>query len=71
MSLLVPLLLHGVYDFIAFSMEISELWVVPFFAFVALLYLVGLRRINRSAKEDRRIAPPQTDVNAWLDQFRT
>lgn len=71
LSLLVPLLLHGVYDFIAFSMEISELWVVPFFAFVALLYLVGLRRINRSAKEDRRIAPPQTDVNAWLDQFRT
>ena len=71
LSLLVPLLLHGVYDFIAFSMEISELWVIPFFAFVALLYLVGLRRINRSAKEDRRIVAPQADVNAWLDQFRT
>ena len=71
LSLLVPLLLHGVYDFIAFSMEISELWVIPFFAFVALLYLVGLRRINRSAKEDRRIIAPRADVNAWLDQFRT
>ena len=71
LSLLVPLLLHGVYDFIAFSMEISELWVIPFFAFVALLYLVGLRRINRSAKEDRRIVAPQADVNAWLDQFRS
>ena len=66
LSLLVPLLLHGVYDFIAFSMQITELWVVPFFAYVALLYLIGLRRVNRSAKEDRRIVQPQADVRQWF-----
>ena len=59
LSVLVPLLLHGVYDFIAFSMQIAELWVLPFFGYVALLYVIGLRRVNRSAKEDRRIAPEQ------------
>jgi RsiW-degrading membrane proteinase PrsW (M82 family) len=72
LSLLVPLLLHGVYDFIAFSMEISELWVIPFFAFVALLYLIGLRRVNRSAMEDRRITASnaRNTVADWYEQFR-
>lgn len=55
LSLLVPILLHGTYDFIAFSMEISELWMIPFFAFVVLMYVVGIRRINRSSSDDRRI----------------
>ena len=66
LSVLVPILLHGVYDFIAFSMQISELWIIPFFLYVALLYFIGLKRVNRSASEDRRIvdAAPQTD-NVW------
>ena len=70
LSVLVPILLHGTYDFIAFSMQISELWMAPFFAYVALLYLIGLRRVNRSAREDRRITPASTgfDVKRWFDQ---
>ena len=72
LSVLVPLLLHGTYDFIAFSMQISELWTVVFFAFVALLYLIGLRRVNRSAQEDRRIAAANVTnpVADWYEQFR-
>ena len=72
LSLLVPILLHGTYDFIAFSMQISELWLLPFFAYVALLYVIGLRRVNRSAKEDRRISTPQVgfDVQQWFDQWQ-
>ena len=72
LSVLVPILLHGTYDFIAFSMQISELWLAPFFAYVALLYLIGLRRVNRSAREDRRIVPASTgfDARQWFDRWQ-
>ncbi len=72
LSVLTPILLHGTYDFIAFSMQISELWMAPFFAYVALLYLIGLRRVNRSARDDRRITQPQTNFNVrqWFDQWQ-
>ena len=55
LSFLVPILLHGVYDFIAFAQEISGLWLIPFFGFVVLMYVLGLRRVNRSSADDRRI----------------
>ena len=72
LSVLTPILLHGTYDFIAFSMQISELWMAPFFAYVALLYLIGLRRVNRSAREDRRIVPASTgfDARQWFDRWQ-
>lgn len=55
LSLLVPILLHGIYDFIAFSEEISGLWIIAFLAFVVVMYIVGVRRVNRSSDDDRRI----------------
>lgn len=55
LTLLVPILLHGVYDFIAFAMELSDLWIIVFFAFIVVMYVLGLRRINRSSADDRRI----------------
>ena len=69
LSLLIPILLHGVYDFIAFSMSISEGWILPFFGFVALLYVIGLRRVNRSSAEDRRISPvePRPITSEWMN----
>lgn len=69
LSVLVPLLLHGVYDFIAFSMEIAELWIVPFFLYIGLLYLIGLKRVNRSALEDRRIVDPAPKTDYVWQQF--
>ena len=65
LSVLVPLLLHGVYDFLAFSMGLSQLWMIPFMLFLAMLYFIGLHRVNRSAAEDRRIVEPSTQNDIW------
>ena len=68
LSVLVPLLLHGVYDFLAFSMSLSEIWMIPFMAFLALLYFIGLHRVNRSAAADRRIVE-RTMPNDFMQRF--
>ena len=53
LSLLVPMLLHGAYDYIATMEEASGGWY--FFAFVALLFFFAFRVTGKSAKEDRYI----------------
>ena len=55
--LIVPLLLHGTYDFFAMTMQFDQRFMLLFFAFLAGLYLVGTQRVNRSAQEDRRVEP--------------
>ena len=55
LAVIVPLLLHGTYDFFAMTMQFDGRFTVLFFAFLAALYLVGTRQVNRSAKEDRRV----------------
>ena len=57
LAVIVPLLLHGTYDFFAMTMAFDERFTLLFFAFLAALYLLGLQRVNRSAKEDRRVDP--------------
>lgn len=57
LSVAAPLALHGLYDFLAMSMSISSRFALPFFAYLLLLYIIGIRRINRSAREDRRVTP--------------
>ena len=53
--MLVPLVLHGTYDFFAMTMSFDGRFTFVFFAFLAALYVLGWNRVNRSAKEDRRV----------------
>ena len=55
LAVIVPLLLHGTYDFFAMTMQFDGRFTVLFFAFLAALYLVGTRQVNRSAMGDRRV----------------
>ena len=62
-AILVPILLHGIYDFFAMSIELNSWFALPFYAFLALLYVHGARRVNQSAKEDRRFV--QGPITPW------
>lgn len=69
-AVLVPILLHGTYDFFAMSMNFDNRFTIPFFAFLALLYLLGLNRVNRSARNDRRIAgTEQDDLDDFISRY--
>ena len=57
MAVIVPLLLHGTYDFFAMGMQFDGRFEAFFFIFLVVLYVVGLQRVNRSAKDDRRVEP--------------
>ena len=52
LAVLVPMVLHGIYDFIASSEDASE-WV--FLIFVAALFLVTSRMVKRLSQTDRYI----------------
>lgn len=51
LSVLVPVLLHGTYDFIASSTETGASWY--FVAFTAVLFVVSLILIRKMSKNDR------------------
>lgn len=51
LSILIPVLLHGAYDYIA-STDTSGLY---FLAFVAALFVVSYRLVNKKARNDRYI----------------
>ena len=53
LSVVIPALLHGAYDFLATIMEYASGWY--FFAFVAVLFVVTYRLIGRLSREDRYI----------------
>lgn len=57
LSVIVPLALHGLYDFLAMSMSVNGRFMPAFFAYLIVLYVIGVRRVNRSAREDRRVTP--------------
>lgn len=52
LSVLVPAVLHGIYDFIASTEYISA---GAFLAFVAAIFLLGVRLTNKLSREDRYI----------------
>lgn len=62
-ALLIPMVLHGIYDFILFT-EIAWLTVV-FVAFVAYLYYSGLRRIKNLSQQSIY----NTDYNLLNQKF--
>ena len=53
LSVVIPALLHGAYDFLATIMDYASGWY--FFAFVAVLFVVTYRLIGRLSREDRYI----------------
>ena len=57
LSVVAPLALHGLYDFLAMSMGSSDWFTLAFFVYLLLLYAIGIRRVNRSARKDRRVTP--------------
>ena len=55
LSVVVPVLLHGCYDFLAFAQESDSRFTLLFYAYLIALYVFGIRRVNRSARDDRRV----------------
>ena len=55
LAVLVPVLLHGCYDFLAFAQESDSRFTLLFYAYLIALYVFGIRRVNRSARDDRRV----------------
>ena len=49
-SMVIPVLLHGFYDFCLFTGE--SLFIIIFFIFIILLDIIAYRRIRKSARED-------------------
>ena len=69
-AVLIPILMHGTYDFFAMCMNFNEVFMLPFFAFLALLYGLGLHRVNRSAREDRRIVGTESsEIDDLINRF--
>ena len=60
MSVLVPALLHGIYDFCLMSGKI--MFVLIFIVFVVFLYIISINKLNKLAKVNKRIKlkPVQT-----------
>ncbi len=57
LSLLLPLLLHGLYDYLILSSD-GEVLAAPFLIFAALLFFVSYRLALRAARKDRYIVSP-------------
>lgn len=55
LSVVVPVLMHGCYDFLAFAQESDSRFTLLFYAYLIALYVFGIRRVNRSARADRRV----------------
>ena len=50
MSLLMPILLHGIYDFLLLSQHV--LLLLAFYPFMVYLYIIGIKRANKLCKTD-------------------
>ena len=53
LSLIVPVLLHGFYDFCATAA--SELYILVFYAYIIILDIIAIRQIRKLSREDRPI----------------
>lgn len=53
LSLIVPILLHGIYDYLALSG--NEVLVIIFLVFVVVLYIMAIKKIKKTAKITRKI----------------
>ena len=55
LSLLVPIFLHGLYDFLAFSGHKSFIFIILFFIVLVLLYIIGFSKIKKVSKIKERL----------------
>lgn len=53
LSLLTPIMLHGIYDFCVFSK--NEIMMISFFVFIVVLYVVSIKRINKTSAIHQKI----------------
>ena len=67
MALLIPVLLHGAYDFIAVRMEVT--FSASFLVFVALLFFFSLRKVRSASRNDRYIASPYADAREEYEAY--
>ena len=51
LALIVPMIIHGIYDTFAF---LGEAGTVPLLVFVVILYIAAIRTINKCSREDYR-----------------
>ncbi len=58
LALLLPLLLHGLYDYLVMSGD-GDVLAAPFLLFTALLFFVSYRLAVRAARRDRYIISPR------------
>lgn len=54
LALLVPVLMHGTYDFIASAESSSSSWV--FILFIIVMFWASVRTVNRDSAQDQRIS---------------
>ena len=73
LAVLVPTLLHGIYDYLAFAMEVyvdvNGETTLPIFGifivYVIVMDVVTIRKVKQFAAEDEPIAPGMWNTNPW------
>ena len=53
LSILIPTLLHGIYDFCVMSGY--QLLIIVFFGFITVLYIISIRKLKQIAKANKKI----------------
>ncbi len=55
LSIVVPVILHGIYDFCIMSKY--KILIITFFVFIIILYIISIRKIQRISKYNHKIEP--------------
>ena len=58
----VPILIHGFYDFCAFSVESWPIFIAIFLVFVIAVFILTLKRLKKASREDRPVEEVTIDV---------
>ena len=57
LSFIVPVLLHGFYDFCCFMSGENSFFTLVFLAFLVVFFIFAIRCVNKASREDAPIAP--------------
>ena len=60
LSVLIPVLLHGFYDFCCFMSGTYSIFLLIFLAFLVPFFIFSIRLVNKASREDAPIDPNQT-----------
>jgi RsiW-degrading membrane proteinase PrsW (M82 family) len=55
LSILIPSILHGLYDFFLFSAHIHYIFIALFFVTLVVLYIIGIKKIKTISKVKERL----------------